>query len=242
MRIDGRNTDDLRPVQMTPDFIPHAEGSVLIEVGRTRVICTASVEESVPLFMRGSNKGWITAEYSMLPRATESRTPREASLGRKSGRTQEIQRLIGRTLRTAANLDLLGERTIWVDCDVIEADGGTRTASITGAFVAMVQAMDKLVDKGALNTVPIRSSIAAVSVGIVDGVAMLDLNYEEDANAEVDFNVVMTDQREFVELQGTAERQPFSRTRLDALLDLAESGIARLIDTQQQALGAMRKQ
>ena len=242
MRIDGRNTDDLRPVQMTPDFIPHAEGSVLIEVGRTRVICTASVEESVPLFMRGRNKGWITAEYSMLPRATESRTPREASLGRKSGRTQEIQRLIGRTLRTAANLDLLGERTIWVDCDVIEADGGTRTASITGAFVAMVQAMDKLVDKGALNTVPIRSSIAAVSVGIVDGVAMLDLNYEEDANAEVDFNVVMTDQREFVELQGTAERQPFSRTRLDALLDLAESGIARLIDTQQQALGAMRKQ
>ncbi len=241
MRIDGRNTDDLRPVQLTPDFIPHAEGSVLIEVGRTRVICTASVEESVPLFMRGSNKGWITAEYSMLPRATESRTPREASLGRKSGRTQEIQRLIGRSLRTAANLDLLGERTIWVDCDVIEADGGTRTASITGAFVAMVQAMDKLVDKGALNTVPIRSSIAAVSVGIVDGVPMLDLNYEEDANAEVDFNVVMTDQREFVELQGTAERQPFSKTRLDALLDLAESGIAQLIDTQQQALGAMRK-
>jgi ribonuclease PH len=241
MRIDGRNSDDLRPVQMTPDFIPHAEGSVLIEVGRTRVICTASVEESVPLFKRGSNKGWITAEYSMLPRATESRTPREASLGRKSGRTQEIQRLIGRTLRTAANLDLLGERTIWVDCDVIEADGGTRTASITGAFVAMIQAMDKLVDKGALNTVPIRSSIAAVSVGIVDGVPMLDLNYEEDANAEVDFNVVMTDQREIVELQGTAELQPFSRTRLDALLDLAESGIAQLIDTQQQALGAMRK-
>ena len=213
----------------------------MIEVGRTRVICTASVEESVPLFKRGSNKGWITAEYSMLPRATESRTPREASLGRKSGRTQEIQRLIGRTLRTAANLDLLGERTIWVDCDVIEADGGTRTASITGAFVAMIQAMDKLVDKGALNTVPIRSSIAAVSVGIVDGVPMLDLNYEEDANAEVDFNVVMTDQREIVELQGTAELQPFSRTRLDALLDLAESGIAQLIDTQQQALGAMRK-
>ena len=241
MRIDGRNSDDLRPVQMTPDFIPHAEGSVLIEVGRTRVICTASVEESVPLFKRGSNKGWITAEYSMLPRATESRTPREASLGRKSGRTQEIQRLIGRTLRTAANLDLLGERTIWVDCDVIEADGGTRTASITGAFVAMVQAMDKLVDKGALNTVPIRSRLAAVSVGIVDGEPMLDLDYEEDSNAEVDFNVVMTDQREFVELQGTAERQPFSRTRLDTLVDLAASGIAQLIDTQQQALGAMRK-
>ena len=241
MRIDGRKLNDLRPVQMTPDFIPHAEGSVLIEVGRTRVICTASVEETVPLFMRGTNTGWITAEYSMLPRATESRTPREASLGRKSGRTQEIQRLIGRSLRTAANLDLLGERTIWVDCDVIEADGGTRTASITGAFVAMVQAMDKLVEKGSLETLPIRSNLAAVSVGIVGGEPMLDLNYEEDSGAEVDFNVVMTDRLEFVELQGTAERQPFSRTRLDALLDLAESGITQLIDTQQNALRAMRK-
>jgi ribonuclease PH len=241
MRIDGRNPDDLRPVQITPDFIPHAEGSVLIEVGRTRVICTASVEESVPLFMRGTNKGWITAEYSMLPRATESRMPREASLGRKSGRTQEIQRLIGRSLRTAANLDLLGERTIWVDCDVIEADGGTRTASITGAFVAMVQAMDKLIEKGSLETLPIRSNLAAISVGIVGGEPMLDLNYEEDSSAEVDFNVVMTDRLEFVELQGTAERQPFSRTRLDALLELAESGITRLIDTQQKALRAMRK-
>ncbi len=241
MRIDGRSSNDLRPVQITPDFIPHAEGSVLIEVGRTRVICTASVEESVPLFMRGTNKGWITSEYSMLPRATESRAPREASLGRKSGRTQEIQRLIGRSLRTAADLKLLGERTIWVDCDVIEADGGTRTASITGAFVAMVQAMDELVDKGSIDTVPIRSKLAAVSVGIVDGIPMLDLNYEEDSNAEVDFNVVMTDERDFVELQGTAERQPFSRTRLDELLDLAESGITQLIATQQQALGAMRK-
>ena len=241
MRIDGRSSNDLRPVQITPDFIPHAEGSVLIEIGRTRVICTASVEESVPLFMRGTNKGWITSEYSMLPRATESRAPREASLGRKSGRTQEIQRLIGRSLRTAADLKLLGERTIWVDCDVIEADGGTRTASITGAFVAMVQAMDELVDKGSIDTVPIRSKLAAVSVGIVDGIPMLDLNYEEDSNAEVDFNVVMTDERDFVELQGTAERQPFSRTRLDELLDLAESGITQLIATQQQALGAMRK-
>ena len=241
MRIDGRNLDDLRPVQISPDFIPHAEGSVLIEVGRTRVICTASVEESVPLFMRGTNKGWITAEYSMLPRATESRTPREASLGRKSGRTQEIQRLIGRSLRTAANLELLGERTIWIDCDVIEADGGTRTASITGAFVAMVQAMDKLIEKGSLETLPIRSNLAAVSVGIVGGEPMLDLNYEEDSSAEVDFNVVMTDRLEFVELQGTAERQPFSRTRLDALLELAESGITQLVDTQQKALRAMRE-
>ena len=242
MRADGRNPGDLRRVQITPDFIPHAEGSVLIEVGRTRVICTASVEESVPLFMRGTNKGWITSEYSMLPRATESRTPREASLGRKSGRTQEIQRLIGRSLRTAVDLDLLGERTIWVDCDVIEADGGTRTASITGAFVAMVQAMDKLVSKGALETVPLRSNLAAVSVGILDGVPMLDLNYEEDSSADVDFNVVMTDQSEFVEVQGTAERKPFPRPFLDELLVLAESGIAKLIRAQQQALGEMRNQ
>ncbi len=242
MRTDGRNPGDLRRVQITPDFIPHAEGSVLIEVGRTRVICTASVEESVPLFMRGSDKGWITSEYSMLPRATESRTPREASLGRKSGRTQEIQRLIGRSLRTAVDLDLLGERTIWVDCDVIEADGGTRTASITGAFVAMVQAMDKLVAKGALETVPLRSNLAAISVGILDGVPMLDLNYEEDSSADVDFNVVMTDQSEFVEVQGTAERKPFPRALLDELLELAESGIAKLIQTQQQALGEMRNQ
>ena len=240
MRTDGRNPGDLRRVQITQDFIPHAEGSVLIEVGRTRVICTASVEESVPLFMRGTNKGWITSEYSMLPRATESRTPREASLGRKSGRTQEIQRLIGRSLRTAVDLDLLGERTIWVDCDVIEADGGTRTASITGAFVAMVQAMDKLVGKGALETVPLRSNLAAVSVGIVDGVPMLDLNYEEDSSADVDFNVVMTDQSEFVEVQGTAERKPFPRALLDQLLELAESGIAKLLRAQQQALGEMR--
>ncbi len=242
MRTDGRNPGDLRRVQITQDFIPHAEGSVLIEVGRTRIICTASVEESVPLFMRGTNKGWITSEYSMLPRATESRTPREASLGRKSGRTQEIQRLIGRSLRTAVDLDLLGERTIWVDCDVIEADGGTRTASITGAFVAMVQAMDKLVGKGALETVPLRSNLAAVSVGIVDGVPLLDLNYEEDYSADVDFNVVMTDQSEFVEVQGTAERKPFPRALLDELLELAESGIAKLLQAQQQAIGEMRNQ
>ena len=240
MRTDGRNPGDLRRVQITPDFIPHAEGSVLIEVGRTRIICTASVEESVPPFMHGTGKGWITSEYSMLPRATESRTPREASLGRKSGRTQEIQRLIGRSLRTAVDLDLLGERTIWVDCDVIEADGGTRTASITGAFVAMVQAMDKLVSKGALETVPLRSNLAAISVGILDGVPILDLNYEEDSSADVDFNVVMTDQSEFVEIQGTAERKPFPRPLLDELLELAESGIARLIRVQQQALGEMR--
>ena len=240
MRTDGRQTHDLRPVKITPDFIPHAEGSVLIEIGRTRVICTASVEESVPLFMRGKDRGWITSEYSMLPRATESRTPREASLGRKSGRTQEIQRLIGRSLRTAVDLDRLGERTIWLDCDVIEADGGTRTASITGAFVAMVQAMNKLVGKGAFDVVPLRSNLAAISVGIVGGVPMLDLNYEEDSNAEVDFNVVMTDQEEFVEIQGTAEREPFSGELLNELLGLAQSGISQLIDAQRLALGAVR--
>lgn len=241
MRTDGRQPHDLRPVKITPDFIPHAEGSVLIEIGRTRVICTASVEESVPVFMRGKDRGWITSEYSMLPRATESRTPREASLGRKSGRTQEIQRLIGRSLRTAVELDRLGERTIWLDCDVIEADGGTRTASITGAFVAMIQAMNKLVSKGAFDVVPLRSNLAAVSVGIIGGVPMLDLNYEEDSNAEVDFNVVMTDQEEFVEIQGTAEREPFSGELLNELLGLAQSGISQLIDAQRLALGAVRR-
>ena len=237
MRNDGRRPDQLRPVIITPDFIPHAEGSVLIEVGRTRVICTATVEDAVPRFLRGSNKGWVTAEYSMLPRATESRTPREASVGKRSGRTQEIQRLIGRSLRSSANLERLGERTIWVDCDVIEADGGTRTASITGAFVAMVQAMDTLVSDKVVESLPLRSSLAAVSVGIVKGTPMLDLNYEEDSAAEVDFNVVMTGGGEFVEVQGTAERQPFPRQRLNELLDLAQSGIAQLIEAQRSIIG-----
>ncbi len=240
MRNDGRRSDQLRPIRITPNFIPHAEGSVLIEIGRTRVICTASVDESVPKFLRGTNKGWITAEYSMLPRATESRTPREASLGRKSGRTQEIQRLIGRSLRTAVDLDLLGERTIWVDCDVIQADGGTRTASITGAFVAMVQALDRLVSDGAITHLPVRSSLAAVSVGIVRGTPMLDLDYSEDSGAEVDFNVVMNERSEFIELQGTAEREPFSRGFLDELLVLAEAGISELIGIQEEAIGSTR--
>jgi len=238
MRIDGRQPDQLRPVRIMPGFIPHAEGSVLIEIGRTRVICTASVEESVPMFLRGSNKGWITAEYSMLPRATESRTPRETSLGRKSGRTQEIQRLIGRSLRTSIDLNHLGERTIWVDCDVIEADGGTRTASITGAYVAVIQAINQLVSIGSLNEAPIRSNLAAISVGIIGGVPMLDLNYLEDSQADVDFNIVMTDRNEFVELQATAERQPFSRDLLNELLKLAEIGITELIEVQQKVLGA----
>jgi len=241
MRSDRRRADQLRPVKMTTNFIPPAEGSVLIEVGRTRVICTATVEEAVPVFLKGSGKGWITSEYSMLPRATGSRTPREASVGKRSGRTQEIQRLIGRSLRTAADLARLGERTIWIDCDVIEADGGTRTASITGAFVAMVQAMTALVADGALETLPLRSNLAAVSVGIVQGTPLLDLNYEEDSSAEVDFNVVMTESGEFVEIQGTAERQPFPRRHLDELLRLAEIGIIELVDAQKQALGTVAK-
>jgi ribonuclease PH len=241
MRRDDRRPDQLRPVTITTNFIPHAEGSVLIEVGRTRVICTATVEGTVPPFLRGTNRGWITSEYSMLPRATESRTPREASLGKRSGRTQEIQRLIGRSLRTAVDLGKLGSRTIWVDCDVIEADGGTRTASITGAYVAMAQAINTLVADQAIESIPLRSDLAAVSVGIVGGTPLLDLDYEEDSQAEVDFNVVMTATGEFVEIQGTAERQPFPRRQLDDLLQLAESGIVQLIDRQKRALGTLAK-
>jgi ribonuclease PH len=237
MRSDGRGPNQLRPVKITSGYIPHAEGSVLIEIGRTRVICTATVEETVPSFMRGSGRGWITAEYSMLPRATTSRTQREASVGKRSGRTQEIQRLIGRSLRTSVDLEKLGERAIWLDCDVIEADGGTRTASITGAYVAMVQALNTLVVDKSLESIPLRSSLAAISVGIVGGTPMLDLNYEEDSSADVDFNVVMTGTGEFVELQGTAERQPFPRTHLNELLELAEAGIHELIGAQQQILG-----
>ena len=237
MRADGRAPEQLRPIKITPDFIPHAEGSVLIEVGRTRVICTATVENTVPHFLRGSNQGWITAEYSMLPRATDSRTPREASLGRRSGRTLEIQRLIGRSLRTAVALDRLGERTIWVDCDVIEADGGTRTASITGAFVALMQALERLVGKGDLDESPVRSNLAAISVGVLDGVPLLDLDYSEDSKADVDLNVIMTDRREYVEIQGTAEREPFGQKMLGELLALAEVGIVELIDVQRGVLG-----
>lgn len=238
MRSDGRRPNEIRPVRMTLDFIPHAEGSVLLEMGRTRVICTATVEDTVPHFIRGSGKGWLTSEYSMLPRATGTRTPREASLGRRSGRTQEIQRLIGRSLRAAVDLDNLGERTIWVDCDVIEADGGTRTASITGAFVAVRQALDKLVGRGAIAADPVRSAVAAVSVGIVDGTPLLDLNYREDSRADVDLNLVMTDKEEIVEVQGTAEREPFPRPALDTLLLLGAAGIGQLIQAQHQALGS----
>jgi ribonuclease PH len=236
MRTEGRAANQLRPVRITPGFISQAEGSVLIEIGRTRVICTASVEEAVPAFLKGQGKGWITSEYSMIPRATNTRTARESTLGKKSGRTQEIQRLIGRALRASIELENLGERQIWIDCDVIEADGGTRTASITGAFVAMSLAIESLLKSKKLSKNPIRSHVAAVSVGIIKGVPMLDLDYSEDSNADVDFNVVMTDRDEFVELQGTAERFPFSTAALTELLELGRSGIRQLIDMQRKTM------
>src|SRR3989454_456695 len=236
MRIDGRSATEMRPIRMTPGFISQAEGSVLIEVGRTRVICTATVEETVPPFLKGTNKGWITSEYSMIPRATNTRTPRESSVGKKSGRTQEIQRLIGRALRASVALEKLGERQIWVDCDVIEADGGTRTASITGAFIAVSQAVETLIGSKKLAHNPIRSYVAAVSVGVIDGVPMLDLNYSEDSTADVDFNVVMTDRDEFVEIQGTAERFPFGSAVLNELLGLGRQGITELIEVQRKVL------
>lgn len=236
-RLDGRTADAIRPTRLTPDFTIHAEGSVLIEVGRTRVICTASVEERVPPFLRGSGKGWVTAEYGMLPRATSTRTTREASTGKLGGRTQEIQRLIGRSLRTVTNMAELGERTIWIDCDVIQADGGTRTASITGGFVALVVALERLRTQGVLPRVPITDYVAATSVGVVEGVPILDLAYDEDSRAEVDLNVVKTSDGRFIELQGTAETKPFDRLTLDALLALADQGISQLMDHQRGVLG-----
>jgi ribonuclease PH len=208
-----------------------------MEAGRTRVICTASIEETVPPFLKGQGKGWITSEYSMIPRATNTRTARESSTGKRSGRTLEIQRLIGRSLRTAIDLNKLGERTLWLDCDVIEADGGTRTASITGAYVALCLAIDKLKKTGALTETPIRSFVAAISVGVIGGVPMLDLNYVEDSSADVDFNLVMTDRDEFVEIQGTAERHPFSPPVLNQLLELGRQGIHELMDLQRRTLG-----
>lgn len=236
MRTEGRAPNQLRSVRITPGFIGQAEGSVLIEIGRTRVICTATVEEAVPSFLKGSGKGWITSEYSMIPRATNTRIPRESTLGKKSGRTQEIQRLIGRALRASIELEKLGERQIWIDCDVIEADGGTRTASITGAFVAMSLAIDKLLASKKVSKNPIRSYVAAVSVGVIKGVPMLDLDYPEDSTADVDFNIVMTDRDEFVEIQGTAERFPFSTSALTELLDLGRRGIRELIEIQRKTL------
>ena len=240
-RIDGRSSSQLRPTTFTPGFLAHAERSVLIEVGRTKVICTASVEDRVPPFLRNSGKGWVTAEYGMLPRATSTRTQREASAGKVGGRTQEIQRLIGRSLRSVAKLNELGERTIWVDCDVIQADGGTRTASITGGFVAMALAMKRMKDLALMKDVPITDYVAATSVGIVDGTALLDLAYEEDSKAEVDMNFVKTGDGRFIELQGTAEGQPFDRRALDALMELADNGIKELIAMQRAVVGDFLK-
>lgn len=236
MRPDSRKNDEIRPVKIIRDFIKSAEGSVLIELGNTRVICTASVEEKVPPFLKDQKKGWLTAEYSMLPRATPTRNIRESTLGRIGGRTHEIQRLIGRALRSIIDLEGIGERTIWIDCDVIQADGGTRTASITGAYVALVDAVRYLIRNGIIERNPIKDYLAAISVGIINGEPRLDLCYEEDSIAEVDMNVVMTGSGEFVEVQGTAEGRPFKKEVLDTLLRLAQDGITRLINIQKDLL------
>jgi ribonuclease PH len=237
-RTDNRSPSELRTTRLTPNYLLHAEGSVLVEAGRTRVICAASVEDRVPPFLRGSGKGWVTAEYGMLPRATNTRTTREASTGKVSGRTQEIQRLIGRALRAVTKLDALGERTVWIDCDVIQADGGTRTASITGAFVALALALQKLREQGSFASLPLTDYVAATSVGVIDGVPMLDLAYDEDSRAEVDMNVIKTGDGRFVEVQGTAEGAPFDQAALDALLELAGRGITGLIALQREIVGS----
>ncbi|PKO80131.1 MAG: ribonuclease PH [Betaproteobacteria bacterium HGW-Betaproteobacteria-13] len=237
MRPSQRKPDQLRPVRITRGFTRHAEGSVLVEFGETRVLCTASVEETVPGFLRGKGQGWLTAEYGMLPRATHTRSAREAAKGKQSGRTQEIQRLIGRSLRAVVDLAALGERQITIDCDVLQADGGTRTAAITGACVAVRDALDKLVADGKLAASPMTDFVAAVSVGIYKGTPVLDLDYDEDSDCDTDMNVVMTGAGGLIEVQGTAEGAAFSRTELNALLDLAEAGIGRLTELQQAALG-----
>jgi ribonuclease PH len=240
-RSGGRAFDQLRVVRINPGFTKYPEGSVLIEVGETRVICTASIDERVPLFLRGQGKGWVTAEYSMLPRATETRTQREAGRNQVSGRTQEIQRLIGRSLRAVVEPHRLGERTIYLDCDVIQADGGTRTASITGAFVALVLALRKLYNDGKLAApLPVTDYLAAVSVGVIGGRALLDLEYAEDSRAEVDMNIVRTGSGRFIEIQGTAESKPFTKEQMEEMVALASHGIEQLIEQQQTVLGALR--
>lgn len=236
-RFDGRHAAELRDTRITPHYVVHAEGSVLIEAGMTRVICTASVEDRVPPFLRGKGTGWVTGEYGMLPRSTSTRSIRESSAGRIGGRTQEIQRLIGRSLRAVTRLEDLGERTIWVDCDVIQADGGTRTASITGGFVALVLALQRLRESGMIARLPIEDYVAAISVGIVDGRPLADLAYAEDSQAEVDMNVVKTGNGRFIEVQGTAEGQPFDRAALDNLLALAGNAIERLVAMQREIVG-----
>ena len=233
-RTDGRRRDEIRPVSVTRPFIKHADGSVLLEMGDTKVICTASIEEKIPAFLREKGQGWVTAEYAMLPRATHERTPREASRGKQSGRTLEIQRLIGRALRAVTDMSVMGERTIWIDCDVIQADGGTRTASITGAFIALVDAFVKLQEKKLLEKIPLTDYLAAVSVGKVGGELFVDLCYEEDSMAEVDMNLVMTGQGRLVEVQGTAARGTFGKNELDDLLALGWGGIQRLVKLQKE--------
>jgi ribonuclease PH len=238
-RSDNRTPDQMRPVNIIPDFISTAEGSALIEVGNTRVICTASVDEAVPGWMRNSGKGWITSEYGMIPRSTLTRSPRESARGRIGGRTHEIQRLIGRSMRSVVDLKSLGERTVWLDCDVIQADGGTRTASITGAFVALAMALQRLVEAGTLTAVPLADYVAATSIGIVDGEIMLDLAYEEDSRAEVDANFVMTGAGRLIEVQCTAEQHPFDDAQLHRMMELARRGIDSLIVRQQAVLGGL---
>jgi ribonuclease PH len=238
-RPSNRTVDQLRPVRLTRQYTKHAEGSVLIECGDTKVICTASIEDKVPGFLKGKGQGWMTAEYGMLPRSTHTRMDREAARGKQSGRTQEIQRLIGRSLRAAFDLEAFGERTLHLDCDVIQADGGTRTASITGAMVAAYDAFNALVGRGVIASVPVTQFVAAVSVGVYKGMPVLDLDYIEDSNCDTDMNVVMTDLGHFVEVQGTAEGAAFSRAGMNRLLDLAEHGIRELVTMQKQALGLM---
>ena len=235
-RTDGRAADELRPVKITPGYLPYAEGSVLIEMGLTRVVCAASLDERVPPFLRNSGQGWITAEYAMLPRATQQRTPRETGRGGPSGRTHEIQRLIGRSLRAVADMKVLGERTLTIDCDVLQADGGTRTAAITGAYVAFAIASQKLIKGGKISGSLVTNQVAAVSVGIVNETPLLDLKYDEDSRAEVDMNIICTGDGRFIEVQGTAEREPFSRQQMDQLFQLANKGIGVLIDIQRRVV------
>ncbi len=235
-RVDGRRSDEMRPVKVTRNYLKHAEGSVLIEVGDTKVICSATVEDKVPPFLRGTGQGWVTSEYAMLPRSTQVRNVRESSRGKVGGRTHEIQRLIGRALRSVVDLTALGEKTIWIDCDVIQADGGTRTASITGAFIALVDALTRLQVQ-----TPLKDFVAATSVGIINGVPMLDLCYAEDSHADVDMNIVMTGRGKFVEVQGTAEAEPFTKDQMEVLFGLAQQGISRLIAIQKETLGDLAR-
>lgn len=241
VRTDGRKPDEIRPVKITRDYIQHAEGSVLIELGRTRVVCTVSYENGVPNFLKGSDRGWVTAEYSMLPRATPTRSPREAILGRPGGRTMEIQRLIGRSLRAAADLTAFPDKTFWVDCDVLEADGGTRTAAITGAYVALCDAFDTMINEGELESMPVSDYLAAISVGVVSGTPCLDLCFEEDFHADVDLNLVADGSGNIIEIQGTAEGKPLERSQLEAMVDLALSGISELIKYQKTVLAKERR-